>query len=38
MSNIFLVKSYTKYREEFSPSPFYSNSKLKSLDQQSEIL
>ena len=38
MSNIFLVKSYTKCGEEASPSPIYNNSKLKSLDQQSEIL
>ena len=39
MTNVFLVKSYTKCGEETSPSPFYEKSKLSIyLDQQSEML
>ena len=36
MKNIFLQKSYTKYRDA-SPRPFSKKSKLISLDQQSEV-
>ena len=39
MRNIFLERSYTKYREETTSRPFSKKSKLSlSLDQQSKVL